>query len=458
MRVVFSIIHNGLHHVFHNNQYQRILKSCDFWIVVEGASLPQGSTSWCNEFPPEFHNDGSSIDGTKEFFTLLSRQFDNVKFVPSSGFWQSKDHQVNRAIDEVKKLTNSCWLWEIDIDEQWSSEQMDQAESELASCGAKSGCFRAKCFIGKNLRAIGDWGEARHSGYTRLWKWEGEYFLCHEPPVLQGMMGVEPKMLTPVFKHYNYYFDKDVLFKDRWYGGHENIFDRWQFLNSLDKRFFPMHISNLIVGPWGRSNSAIIFDDTDSIGKIVQIGANIGHDHVFEIAKSNQYECLLVEPNVHSVEHLKNCYTEVRSCIFENCAITNYDGFLEIHFNDMSSGDSSHSSISRQHVLDHGNAIERITTQSVPCMRLETLLKKHGWIHQHIDWLFIDTEGHDCDIILDMDLDKINVKNIYFEYVHSDGVFKTGEKLSKTISFLESNGYLRNIRYGDEHNMVFSRI
>jgi hypothetical protein len=57
-----------------------------------------------------------------------------------------------------------------------------------------------------------------------------------------------------------------------------------------------------------------------------------------------------------------------------------------------------------------------------------------------------------------MDLDKINVKNIYFEYVHSDGVFKTGEKLSKTISFLESNGYLRNIRYGDEHNMVFSRI
>jgi hypothetical protein len=131
MRIVFSIIHNGLHHLHHNTQYENILKSCDKWIVVEGASRSNGSTKWCNEFPDDLHLNGGSIDGTREFLEFLSKETDKLIYIPSNGFWQSKDHQVNRAIEEVKKITNRCWLWEIDIDEQWELEQMDAAEKEL---------------------------------------------------------------------------------------------------------------------------------------------------------------------------------------------------------------------------------------------------------------------------------------------------------------------------------------
>ena len=258
MRIVFSIIHNGLHHLHHNAQYERILNSCDRWVVVEGASLSNGSTKWCKEFPSDLHENGGSNDGTRGFLEYLSGKNDKLVYVPSNGFWQSKDHQVNRAIEEVRKITDRCWLWEVDIDEQWEPEQMDAAEQELFDSGAKAGCFRANCFVGRNLRAIGHWGEEFSSGYIRLWKWEGESFICHEPPILEGQMGIEPTMLSQVFRHYNYYFDKDVMFKDRWYGGHEQIFERWKLINSLDKKFFPLHISNMIVGPWGRSNSAII--------------------------------------------------------------------------------------------------------------------------------------------------------------------------------------------------------
>lgn len=258
MRIAFTIIHNGLHHLEHNDQAQNILNACDYWIVVEGAARSNGSTKWCKEFPEHLHFNGGSIDGTREFLKKLSNN-PKLVYIESNGFWNSKDYQVNRAIDEVKKLTDSCFLWQIDIDEQWTISAMDKAEKELMAKNAKAGTFRADCRIGKNLRAIGEWGEAKTYGYTRLWNWAGEYFHCHEPPVLEGQLGKDPTMLTPTFVHYNYYFDQDVMFKNAWYGGHEDIYERWRLLNELPERFFPMHISNLITGEWGRTNSSIVY-------------------------------------------------------------------------------------------------------------------------------------------------------------------------------------------------------
>lgn len=459
MRIAFSIIHNGLHHLLHNEQYVKILNSCDKWIVVEGASLSNGSTRWCNEFPKELHNNGGSIDGTIEFLTDLSKKTEKLHLVISNGFWKSKDHQVNRAIEELKKIVDKCWLWEIDIDEQWEPEQMTQAELELQKSGAKAGCFKAICFIGKNLRAIGDWGEARTYGYTRLWKWEGENFICHEPPVLEGLMGIDPLMLSPVFRHYNYYFEEDVIFKDRWYGGHEGIYERWKLINSLDQRFFPMHISNLIVGPWGNSNSAIVYDDFGTKRKIVQIGANDGNDHVHEVVKCGKYEVIFVEPNPYLADVLKKNYEYIDNCKFEECAITTFDGEIEMHFNNIDSLESSHSSIYIDHVLGHKNKREDITTKKVKCTTLENLLKKHEWNDEEIYCLYIDAEGHDCDIILSTDFSKLNIRNVFFESIHSDGPFKQGEKLERTFNWLYSHGYLKNaIKTTDSHNIVFSRL
>lgn len=259
MRVAFTIIHNGLHHLQHNNQYQRILQSVDSWVVVEGASRSNGSTQWCKDFPDHLHSNGGSTDGTREFLSRLAGKEPKLVYVESDGFWDSKDQQVNRAIDEVRKLTHSCWLWQIDIDEQWDEPAMIAAEKELEASGSVAGTFRADCRIGKNLRAIGEWGEAKTFGYIRLWRWSGQKFMCHEPPILEGQFEVDPKMLTPTFVHYNYYFDQDVKFKDSWYGGHEGIYDRWKLINSLPSRFFPMHISNLITGEWGKTNTSIVY-------------------------------------------------------------------------------------------------------------------------------------------------------------------------------------------------------
>ena len=186
MRVAFSIIFNGLHHLIHKDQYRQILTNCDKWVVVEGASLSNGSTQWCKQMPDEYHVNGASVDGTREFLAELANQESDLIYVPSNGFWNSKDDQVNRAMEEVKKLTDKCFLWEFDIDEQWTAEAMDQAEKELVDEKLKYAGFMSRYYVGKNLLASGEWGEGRNGGYIRLWDWEGESFVRHEPPTLEG--------------------------------------------------------------------------------------------------------------------------------------------------------------------------------------------------------------------------------------------------------------------------------
>jgi hypothetical protein len=257
MRIIFTIIFNGLHHLEHNNQAEFIKNNCDYWVVVEGASSSNGSTRWCKSIPNHLHNNGKSVDGTAEFLKDFSNKNKNIIYIESEGFWNSKDVQVNRAIEEIKKITNECYLWEFDIDEQWESDSLDQAEIHLDQQNAKTGRFRADCYVGKDILAKGDWGELHNDGYVRLWKWNGEYFKTHEPPILEG--NNDPSiLLNQRFKHYNYYFEKDVMFKNDWYGGHEGIYERWKLINSLPKQNFPLPINYLITGPWGRSNTILV--------------------------------------------------------------------------------------------------------------------------------------------------------------------------------------------------------
>lgn len=449
MRVAFTIIHNGLHHLKHNNQSEKILSMCDKWIVVEGASRSNGSTKWCKEFPNHLHKNGASVDGTREYLYDFSQKNENLVYIPSTGFWDSKDEQVNHAIAEVRKITDRCFLWEIDADEQWEPETMDAAEKELRLTGSKAGAFRADCYIGKNLMAIGDWGEAKTYGYTRLWDWEGENFICHEPPLIESMPRKDPTMLSQRFRHYNYYFEKDVEFKDQWYGGHEGILERWKLLNCLDKRFFPMHISNLITGSWGTANAAIVWKNTRR--RIVQIGSHNGNDHVRQINMMEPCVCLLVEPNHEIMDDLKNSYSFSKDCIFDGCAISDHDGKIEMYFNmnETKICNSEHNSVNRDHLIRHGASTDDIESRTVDCLTLNALLQKHGWDKKTIDHLYIDTEGHDCDIILATDFSRIDVRNITFETTHSDGPFMRGEKFTKTMKYLNENGYCINTSYGN---------
>lgn len=256
MRIALTIILNGLHHLNHNNYYKTIIDSIDHWVIVEGASDSTGSTSWCNKMPIGYHNNGYSIDGTTKFLKELAKNNKKVIYIEPVGIWKNKDVQINAGVSKIKEITDECYLWQIDIDEQWSSDQFNEAEKALDAHNAKTGCFLCDYYVGKNLIAKGQWGEGNALPWRRLWKWSGEDFESHEPPRLKGGNG--KGILIPIrFKHYAYYFKEDVQFKDKWYTGHRGVYDRWKALQKQNN--FPVHISALLGTNthWGNTNTII---------------------------------------------------------------------------------------------------------------------------------------------------------------------------------------------------------
>jgi len=254
-RVAFTIILNGIKHLQHNNYYDFVSKNFDLWVIVEGVSLPGGSTSWCNTLDNSFHNNYLSNDGTTEFLDANARENVIVVRPNVNQAWVSKDDQVNAAINAIKEHCTECFLWQIDIDEQWNTDQLTQAEHDLVKLGGKTGCFLCNYFVGPNQQVFGDWGEGKTTPYRRLWRWQGEAFKSHEPPELIGKNG-PGYLLIQRFNHYAYYFEIDVTFKEKYYRNYEGLTDRWR---EIQQNKGTVHVSKLL-GPniwWSNTNTVI---------------------------------------------------------------------------------------------------------------------------------------------------------------------------------------------------------
>lgn len=273
MRFAFTIVLNGLHHLREGGQADRIIENVDHWFVVEGPAGSNGSTGWCKQIPQQFADPwyADSKDWTLNFLVHFGDKHpDKVTYAyRHREFWHSKDAMVNKAVEMIKTKYNlstmdDVFLWEIDMDEYWTKEQMDAAEKELVEKGGDCGCFHADHWIGDHLLAKGAWGEGNdpedplRNSYRRLWRWNGKPFATHEPPVLEGGNGKEV-LLTPRMNHKSYVYDKDVTFKMCWYGGHDDLLWRWYSLVERPKEDFPRPLSDLITGPWGKSKTEIVW-------------------------------------------------------------------------------------------------------------------------------------------------------------------------------------------------------
>jgi hypothetical protein len=200
----------------------------DKWVFVEGATKSMNCTSWCGDMPSTYHNsDGTSVDGTTEFLSSLAKHSNGkIIHIKPNGLWQGKVEMFNTALSH---LNEPCYLWEIDSDEYWTKSQMNLAEHLVENTKADTAAFACDYLLSDDIIVRGEWGESPGHGYRRLWKYQpGMKFLSHEPPVLSGCTRILPPRFTPKFLHKSYYFEKDVLFKSKWYGKHEQVYDNWK--------------------------------------------------------------------------------------------------------------------------------------------------------------------------------------------------------------------------------------
>jgi hypothetical protein len=258
MRIAFTIIFNGLHHLQHNNYLETLLPTFDYWVFVEGACNPTGSTRWCQPILDKYHNKGHSIDGTLEYLRNMANSNRKVILIENNGFWSNKDDMVNAA---MAFINSKCpdFFWQIDCDEFWTQDQIVASEYLLRNSKGNTGTFLSEYYVKDRLIAIGDWGEGRKLPYNRLWKHNGKLFKCHEPPILEGGNG-KVSLLPARFKHYAYCYESDVLFKQDFYG-YDNLYKNWL---ALDEMIPPISISYFLTDKnWSKSKTLIVSSRTD---------------------------------------------------------------------------------------------------------------------------------------------------------------------------------------------------
>lgn len=175
---------------------------------------------------------------------------------------------------------------------------------------------------------------------------------------------------------------------------------------------------------------------------IVQIGVNKSQDSCYRFIKDNRDSI----SNIYLVEPLPGCIPDIQSAFkgFKNVKIFNIaisasanETTLKFYYptRDIKSG---HASFNYKHLIAHGH--KEISSINIPVVTLEKFFTDNNIIN--CERLYIDTEGYDCQILLDFDFNKYNIKHIEFEKIHSDGSFRTGALYNKCIEKFKSNGFL----------------
>jgi FkbM family methyltransferase len=206
-----------------------------------------------------------------------------------------------------------------------------------------------------------------------------------------------------------------------------------------------------------------IFSFTDRFSKsrqqvtVVQIGANDGihNDPVHRFIKRDKWTGVLLEPQSYVFEkYLKPLYAKNKNITVLNAALDTADGTKPIYKVAVSDSRWAHGLTSfNRSILEEAvksGYIERqakkegtvlpdnkekyIAEEKVNCISTNTLVEKYNL--KKIDWLQIDTEGFDFEIIKMFNIAVTKPEVIVYENLH----FSAGQQ-NECLAFLKSHNY-----------------
>lgn len=200
------------------------------WHVSHGVADNVGCTSWCKHISPRLSN-----DGTTEFLNgLKSNKRVRIYEKP---MWNGKLEMVNAGVSELKP---EDIVIQMDSDELWTSRQLEMIHQILDVDEKRNAAmFRCRYFVGPSIVIQGYDTYGNHTSYEwkRAWKVgnSGFMFTKHEPPCTtlpEVWIGHnETESIGLVFDHYAYALEKQVSFKEHYYG-YKGAVQQWKSLQS----------------------------------------------------------------------------------------------------------------------------------------------------------------------------------------------------------------------------------
>lgn len=248
----FTIVLNGQPFIRYHID---VLKELPFewhWHIIEGVAELNHDTAWSvrlgGHVSEELHRNGRSYDGTTEYLDELARQYpDNITIYrkPSRVFWDGKREMVNAPLTNIQE---ECLLWQIDVDELWTVEQICTARQMFINNPDKTAAFYwCWYFVGEKLviSTRNCYAQNPQQEWLRTWKFKpGAFWAAHEPPVLvESLPDGQLKNIAAenpflheetednglVFQHFAYVTEEQLRFKEQYYG-YRNAVAQWKVL------------------------------------------------------------------------------------------------------------------------------------------------------------------------------------------------------------------------------------
>lgn len=258
----FTIVLNGEPFIRHHLETFTQLPFNWHWHVIEGVAEHKHDTAWTlaygGRITDSLHTNGLSNDGTTAYLDEIAAAYPQQVTVyrkPGGMLWDGK---LEMVLAPLKNITQESLLWQVDVDEFWSAEQLITTRRLFLEQPERTAAFYwCYFFVGpdKVVSTRNCYSQNPAYEWLRTWRFRpGMRWGAHSPPILleedrQGnvrdvgkcnpFLHHETEQAGLVFYHYAYTLETQLRFKEVYYG-YTGAVAGWQRLQ--EAQTFPVKL------------------------------------------------------------------------------------------------------------------------------------------------------------------------------------------------------------------------